>query len=359
MLLGRTATHSVMAEGVSGARREDDGISRARFWLTHNQCIGGIFSFQMNWKLMLVGTSSKVRFRVALLMTMCIFVASSRSIAAATAGVSVQVDPQFGDDSRCATTLLCRTIAFAVRIVGASQVYLSAGVYSESTVNISNAVSLVVSGVPSASFFDCSRRLGQTTGAAFKIMNSKVTITGVSFQNCSNINGDGGAVSAVDSSVTVSQCSFIGCSAANGGAVSASSAGRSSGLFLHIHNSNFSGNSAIGGIGCPTDTRSSEPCSTWGGAVAAFEMFNVSVTRCIMDENSAVAVAPKDSSQSNAVAGGGCLSVLFRGNSSTSAVHLIDNSFLRCKVDVSNTTLRKISVGNGSAHSCECVSLLW
>ncbi len=301
---------------------------------------------------MLDGTRSEVCCRVALFMTICVFVASARSIAAAAAGISVQVDPQFGDDSRCATTLICRTISYAVRNVGASQVHLSAGVFSESTVSISNTVSLVVSGVPSASFFDCSRRLGQTTGAAFKIVNSKVTITGVSFQNCSNVNGDGGAVSAVDSSVTVSQCRFIGCRAANGGAVSASG---SSGLFLHIHNSNFSGNSAIGGIGCPTGTRSSEPCSTWGGAVAAFEISNVSVTRCIMDENSAVAVEPKDSSRSNAVAGGGCLSVLFRGNSSASAVRLVDNSFLRCKVDVSNTSFRKLSVGNGIAHSCESV----
>ena len=272
--------------------------------------------------------------------------------AAAAAGISVHVDPVTGDDSQCYTTFICRTIAHAVQLVGASQVNLSAGVFNESTVSINNVSSLVVSGVPSSTFFDCSRRLGSTTGAAFNIKNSTVTITGVTFQHCSNPNGTGGAVSAVDSSVAVSQCRFVNCSAANGGALSATGLG--GGVFLRVENSNFSGNSAVGGlIGCPPGSHSSEPCSTWGGAIAAFEILNVSVTGCSMTDNTAVANVPVTSLQStlsrNAVAGGGCVSVLFRGNCSAFVLHMSGNSFLRCAVQVSRS--RNIVVGNGMIHS--------
>jgi hypothetical protein len=212
--------------------------------------------------------------------------------------------------------------------------------------------SLVVSGVPSSTFFDCSRRLGPTTGAAFNINNSTVMITGVTFQHCSNPNANGGAVSAVDSSVVASQCSFVNCSAANGGAMSAT--GRGEGMFLRVENSNFNGNSAVGGlIGCPPGSHSSEPCSTWGGAIAAFEILNVSVTGCSMTDNAAVAEVPVASPQRllsrNAVAGGGCVSVLFRGNCSAFVLHMSDNLFLRCAVHVSRS--RNIVVGNGMIHT--------
>jgi hypothetical protein len=309
---------------------------------------------------MLGGTTSKLCYPVALLMIVCVFVASTWSTAAATAGISVLVDPLTGDDSSCAVKFICRTIAYAVEQVGASHLNLSAGVFNESTVNINNAASLVISGATSASFFDCSRRLGPTTGPAFNIYNSTVTITGVTFQHCSNSNSNGGAVSAVDSSVTVSHSCFINCTAANGGALSVTGGG--SGLFLHVENSTFSRNSAVAGvIGCPTGTRSSEPCSTWGGAVAAFEMWNVSVVGCTLTDNSAVAVVPSDTPQSglsrNAVAGGGCVSLLFRGNSSASTLRFINNSFVRCEVDVSSS--KNITVGNGSVLSCESVVSFW
>jgi hypothetical protein len=273
-------------------------------------------------------------------------------VASAAAAISVQVDPRTGDDSRCDTTLICRTIAHAVQLVGVSHVNLSAGVFNESTVSIDNIVSLVISGVPSSTFFDCSRRLGPTTGAAFNMNNSTVTITGITFQHCSNPNGNGGAVSAVDSSVAVSQCRFVNCSAASGGAVSATGRGR--GTFLRVQNSNFSGNAAVGGrLGCPTGSQSSEPCSTWGGAIAAFEIVNVSVTGCSMTDNAAVADMPTTSPQSglsrNAVAGGGCVSVLFRGNFSAFVLHMSGNSFLRCTVDVSRS--RNIVVGNGMSYA--------
>ena len=284
-------------------------------------------------------------------LILCVALATALSTAAADAGVLVLVDPERGDDSRCATTLLCQTIAHAVQFVGASRVNLSASVFNESTVSISNVRSLVISGVASATFFDCSRRLGvpgRTAAPAFNVTNSTVTITGVTFQYCTNPNGNGGAVSAVDSSVAVSQCSFVNCSAANGGAISATGSG--SGVFLRVHSSNFTRNSAVGDlIGCPTGTLSRDPCSTWGGAVAAFEMSNVSITGCLMDDNSVAGVVPSKSLQNdlsrNAVAGGGCVSVLFRGNSSFCTLHIADNSFLRCAVDLSSSS--NIAVGNG------------
>jgi hypothetical protein len=281
----------------------------------------------------------------------CFCVASSVPTAAPVSSFSVQVDPWTGDDSTCNKTFICKTIAHAVQLVGVSHVNLSAGVFNESTVSINNIVSLFVTGVPSSTFFDCSLRLSPFSGPVFIINNSTVTIVGVTFQHCSNTIRSGGAVSAVGSSVAVSHCSFTNCTAANGGAISAT--GCDSGCFLNIQNSNFSSNSAVGGlIGCPASTQSSEPCSTWGGAVAAFEMSNVSVTGCIMVNNSAVAVVPNDSAQiefsRNAVAGGGCLSVLFRGNSSASTLYIVGNSFSRCGVDVSRS--RNVDVGNGILH---------
>jgi hypothetical protein len=273
------------------------------------------------------------------------------STSAAASSVAVQVDPQAGDDSRCAITLICRSIAYAVQVIGASHVNLSSGVHSESTVIISNAEALVISGVSSSTLFDCSRRLGPSWGAAFVISNSTVSFTGITFLHCSDPSVNGGAVSAVGSSVTVSHCHFFNCSAASGGAVSAT--GTSSSLFLHVHNSTFTRNAAVGGaISCPNDPRGNEPCSVWGGAVAAFDMANVSVTRCTMADNSVLAAVPAQSLQNtasrNAVAGGGCVSVLFRGNSSASALRFSGNSFARCTVDLS--TSRNILVGNGTSH---------
>jgi hypothetical protein len=103
--------------------------------------------------------------------------------AAATAGISVHVDPLTGDDSRCNTTFICRTIAHAVQLVGASHVNLSAGVFNESTVSIDNVSSLVVSGVPDkfniytrtcvrAHYAGIRARVMNSTGAAIYIYSS-------------------------------------------------------------------------------------------------------------------------------------------------------------------------------------------
>jgi hypothetical protein len=271
------------------------------------------------------------------------------ALVSAAHGVSVQVDPVSGSDDTCNSTLMCRTIAYAVQLVGVSHVLLTSGVFNETTVRITDTPSLVIRGAPAATVFDCSRRPEQANGAAFSISNSTVTFADIAFQSCSNMNGNGGAVSAVDSSVTVSHCVFVNCSAANGGAVSAT--GGSGGEFLNVQNSNFTRNSAVGGlIACPNELGSSQPCSTWGGSIAAFEVFNVTVTGCTMAQSSAAAAVPVDSPQSslsrNAVAGGGCVSVLFRGNSSGSAVQVSGNSFRQCTVDISSAS--NALVGNGN-----------
>ena len=135
--------------------------------------------------------------------------------AGATTVTSVIVNPRDGaDSSNCGQIASpCKTIAFAVQNISASSVSLSPGIFIESTVNINSIASLTISGVPSATFFSCSGRL-INAGAAFLIVNSSVTITGISFENCLNPNSNGGAVSASGSNVVVSHCSFINCSAA-------------------------------------------------------------------------------------------------------------------------------------------------
>jgi hypothetical protein len=288
-------------------------------------------------------------------LLICAVVLACMASATAAAATSVTVNPTTGDDSQCRqnASVSCRTIANAVEMAGARYLKLSAGIYNEPTISISNMFSLVITGVPNDTVFDCSRRQGTSIGAAFIITNSTIVITGVTFQNCSNPSSDGGAVSASDSSLVVSLCSFTACSAASGGAVSVT--GLSSGRFLVIQNSTFTRNLATGGdSGCPEDL--SRPCSTWGGAISAVEIFNVSISGCTMTDNNARAFLPPSTSllareSSNSVAGGGCLSVLFRGNASGSAVHISGNSFVGCAVYVSGTA--SIRVGNG-----ECVLLL-
>jgi len=210
-----------------------------------------------------------------------------------SASAAITVNPSTGIDSTtCGVTPAppCKTIAHAVRNLGASFVVLSAGVFNESAVNVTSAESLVIIGVPSATVFDCSSR----PGPAFNIRNSTVNTTGVTFQACSNPNATGGAMFANGSSVVVSQCSFMNCSAASGGAMSVSGPG--GGLYLSVQDSNFTGNSANGGlVSCPANA--TQPCSTWGGAVAAFEMLNVTVSGRRMVNNTAQASVPTSAPQ--------------------------------------------------------------
>lgn len=280
-----------------------------------------------------------------------LLVAAAFPIAVATqASESVNVNPLSGNDLEgCgAAASPCRTISFAVQNVNTSisSLRLSEGIFHESTVIITGMHLLVISGVLSFTVFDCSHRL-QTAGAAFRISNSNVVFSGISFQNCSNPNSTGGALSCSNSSIVVSQCSFTNCSAASGGAISV--VGPGDGLFLLVKDSSFAGNSAIGGsVGCPHTQM--QPCSSWGDGIAAFEIFNVTISSCRMVANFAQAFVPRTSSQHfasrNAVAGGGCVSVLYFGNASRSSVLMSDNTFEGCEVDVS-TSSGNLQIGNG------------
>jgi hypothetical protein len=232
-------------------------------------------------------------------------------------------------------------------VANALNISLASGVFNEPTVSISNVASLVISGTASSTVFNCSDRL-QTSGAAFIITNSTVTITDVTFLRCTNPNANGGAVSASGSSVVVLRSRFVNCSAASGGAISVSGPG--SGLFLRVHGSDFEGNSAIGDASsCPKD--GAQPCSSWGGAIAAFEIPNVTVSACTMVSNIARASVPRMSLQHNAsrnaVAGGGCLSLLFSGNASGTALRVLGNRFVQCEVAVSGSD--NVAVGNGAS----------
>ena len=275
-------------------------------------------------------------------MTSCFLPVTVAAVASAT------VDPQHGVDSpACASQPPCRTVAYAVQVAKATNISLAAGVFNEPTVSISNVASLVISGTASASIFNCSDRL-QSTGAAFSIANSTVIIMDVTFFQCANPNANGGAVSASGSSVVVLRCRFVNCSAASGGAISV--AGPGSLLFLRVHGSEFERNSALGGAsGCPEDA--AQPCSSWGGAIAAFEIPNVTVSACTMVSNIARASVPRLSPQNNAsrnaVAGGGCVSVLFFGSASDTALRVFSNRFVKCEVAVSFSD--NVTLGNGAS----------
>jgi hypothetical protein len=280
-----------------------------------------------------------------MLMLACSCIASFPSTAAAAFPLAA-VDPEIGIDSAaCGIGMPCNTIAYAVHVINASVITLAAGVFREPSISISNVMSLVISGVASATIFSCIDR-PQTTGPVFIIINSTVTITGVTFKNCVSPVSNGGALSASGSSIVVSHCRFVNCSAASGGAISVMG---HSGLFLRVHSSDFEGNSAIGDAsGCPKDA--AQPCSTWGGAIATFDIPNVTISGCTMASNVARAsvpyTSPQRNSSRNALAGGGCVSVLFFGNASGVLLHVVGNSFLRCQVVLSDNN--DVAVGNGT-----------
>jgi hypothetical protein len=278
----------------------------------------------------------------------CTYMTPGILSAAAASVASTTVDPQFGIDFEfCGVKSPCQTIAYAVHVINASSITLAVGIFREPTVSIRNR-SIVISGAVSATVFNCSNR-SQTTGAAFDIANSNVTIKGVIFFQCISPNSNGGAVSASGSSVAILQCKFLNCSAASGGAIAVTGPG--SGVFLLVQNSDFVGNSAMGGTsGCPVDA--AQPCSTWGGAIAVFEMRNVTVSGCTMSCNTARATVPSASPQflasRNAVAGGGCVSVLFFGSANDATIRVFGNRFIQCGVVVLSSD--NANVGNGMAE---------
>jgi hypothetical protein len=273
----------------------------------------------------------------------CAVIACVLPCAAAAGGISININPVTGDDSLCGVApdknISCKTVARAVDLNVATVFIMSAGTYNEPPIRIINVASLAIVGVPGATVFDCSSWLGE----AFNIVNSTVAITGVTFQDCRNPSSHGGAVSAIGSSIVVSQCSFTRCMAASGGAISVT--GPDKGLFLSIQNSTFTDNAALGmAADCPSNP-TQQPCSTWGGAIAAFEMFSVAISGCDFSDNLGIAYVPEYATSS--VAGGGCVSILFRRNATGSRVRISDNQFVKCRVLVYKNIFR----GNGAYAS--------
>ena len=89
--------------------------------------------------------------------------------------------------------------------------------------------------------------------------------------------------------------------------------------------------------------------------MAAFDVLNVTVSGCRMEASKARATVPTTSLQqnasSNALSGGGCISVLFYGNASGSVVVVSGNTFDQCVVDVSSTANVRLGNGYGGAVS--------
>ena len=237
----------------------------------------------------------------------------------AAAAVSVVVDPLYGiDNLACNITNPCKTIAFASQQRGAS-VLLLRGVFNETTVYLSSAAFLNISGsaAASAALFDCSSR----AGPAFSITNSTIAISSVTFINCRNQGVRGGAVNATNSSISLWNCTFANNSAVSGGALSLNLG------TLAIRACSFVGNSA----GCPFFPNVNSTCSSWGGAIAAFETAHVDVSKSSFVSNSVdMSMLNSTSERAIAVGGGGCISVLFQNNVTSTNLNFSGNSFLSC-----------------------------
>ena len=241
--------------------------------------------------------------------------------------MSVVVNPSSGfDSSVCNMSLPCQSIAYAIHSRNANLVYLSAGYFNESNVVINSSspfVSIIGSnGSSSSSVFDCNRR---SSGPAFSIVNTAVSISGITFQNCANFNvvsgigGVGGAVSASGSSVTVSDCKFFNNTAQIGGAIGVKSSS------LVVSSCVFEKNTAT----CPNASSTTTACSAWGGAIGTEESPSVSIISNRFNSNWVNLVLNGVLSPiSKAVGGGGCISVMHNGNVSESRVR-IDGNFLQ------------------------------
>jgi len=240
------------------------------------------------------------------------------------ADLSVIVNPSTGIDSlSCNSDPPCKTIAYAIHSRNASLVYLAAGCFNESNVIINSSSPVVsITGLngSSSTVFDCNRR--SFSGPAFSIVNTAVSISGITFQNCANfdgLNGIGGAVSAIGGSVTVSDCKFFNNTAQIGGAIGVKSSS------LVVSSCVFEDNTAT----CPNAASTTTACSAWGGAIGTEESPSVSIIGNRFNSNWVNLVLNGVLSPiSKAVGGGGCISVMHNGNVSESRVR-IDGNFLQ------------------------------
>jgi hypothetical protein len=263
------------------------------------------------------------------------------------ADLSVIVNPYTGVDSpSCNSDPPCKTIAYAIHSQNANSVYLAAVYFNEPNVIINSSspfVSIIGSNDSSSStVFDCNRR--SSTGPALFILNTAVSISGITFQNCANfdgLSGIGGAVSAIGSSVTVNDCQFFNNIAQIGGAIGVKSSS------LVVSSCVFENNIAT----CPNAASTTTACSAWGGAIGTEESPSVSIRSNRFNSNWVnLELKGVTNATSKAVGGGGCISVMHRGNVSESRVTINGNALESCSVQMvgfnDGSATRGIQFGN-------------
>jgi hypothetical protein len=234
--------------------------------------------------------------------------------------ISVSVSPSIGIDSLfCSHAVPCKTIAYAMHTRHATTLLLLNETFFEPSIHINT--SIIVSGLQGMTVFDCSGR----AGPAFVAINASIAVSGITFRNCVNAHvskGVGGALSAELSAVTISNCTFINNTAQYGGAI-----GVTSGTLV-VFSSLFQNNSAT----CLTN---SSNCSSWGGAISADDTFSVQLSRNQFDNNFVNIQQPAvRDAESQAAAGGGCVSVLYNNNVSSSFVSMYQNLFFKCTIQM-------------------------
>ena len=209
--------------------------------------------------------------------------------------------------------------------------YLAAATFNETSIMVSSVSSLSVFGAANTTF-DCI--VAGNAGPVFNIINSTVSLSSLSFQNCNSPTSAGGAIATTSSNLALLSCSFKNNSAPAGGAVSAV------GGLLLVNGSVFVGNSAA----CNAPI-----CFTWGGAIAALETLVVTVVSCVFSLNTVsmpFLMPPPGSFGSVSVGGGGGISVRFDGNASNAQASFINNLFDRCTV-----TAGPVPKGSPSSNS--------
>ncbi len=261
----------------------------------------------------------------------------------AAADTAVVVDPSKGQDvSDCGLSDLapCLTIHYALRTRRATSVLLSEGTFNEIGIYVESiAPFFSVYGLRNSTVFDCGHR-----GPAFIIANTSVTIAGVTFQNCVNLNasGTGGAISAHSNSViTVTNCAFYSNTAQTGGAIGAISS------TLFVTSSLFENNTAT----CPN---ASAACAAWGGAIGAVEAPSVIIKNNNFNRNAVnLELNGVTDRAKSAAAGGGCVSVLYNADVTDSRVTMDGNTFHSCSVRImsgSRTSTETLGVQYGNAY---------
>jgi trimeric autotransporter adhesin len=231
---------------------------------------------------------------------------------AAAADVIVTIDPENGRDvPGCNMTLPCQTIEYALHSQLATVVLLASGTFTESGIRIRSSVR--ISGMHGVSIIDCNR-----SGPGLIATNVTLSISGVTFQNCLNVNvssSGGGAVCADGSTVEVSSCKFFNNTAATGGAIAVTSG------TLLIASSLFENNTA-------TCLNASIACSSWGGAVSSVAAASVTLVNNTFNSNAVRVVS--SSATAGSSSGGGCVSIMYPDAVSNSEVFIDNNTFLSC-----------------------------